>query len=80
MYVCIYLFILERGEGKEKEMQRNFKVQENHWSFASHTPPTRDLADNPGMCPDWEWNWTSDFSISRMIPNPLSHTSQGQIT
>ena len=19
-------------------------------------PPIRDLAHNPGMCPDWEWN------------------------
>ena len=23
---------------------------------ASHAPPTGDLAHNPGMCPDWEWN------------------------
>ena len=23
---------------------------------ASHTPPTGDLAHNPGMCPDWESN------------------------
>ena len=23
---------------------------------ASHTPPTGDLACNPGMCPDREWN------------------------
>ena len=21
------------------------------------TPPTRDLAHKPGMCPDWESNW-----------------------
>ena len=20
-------------------------------------PPTRDLAHNPGMCPDWKMNW-----------------------
>ena len=24
--------------------------------FASHAPPTRDLACNPGMCSDWELN------------------------
>ena len=24
--------------------------------IASHTPPTGDLAHNPGMCPDWESN------------------------
>ena len=23
---------------------------------ARHTPPTRDLAHNPGTCPDWESN------------------------
>ena len=23
---------------------------------ASHSPPTGDLACNPGMCLDWEWN------------------------
>ena len=25
---------------------------------ASQVPPTRDLARNPGMCPDWESNRT----------------------
>ena len=24
---------------------------------ASHRPPTRDVAHNPGVCPDWESNW-----------------------
>ena len=44
----IYLF-LERGEGREKRRERNINV----W-FASHVPPTGDLARNPGMCPDWD--------------------------
>ena len=53
-YVFIHLFIffffkilftfLERGE------------REKHRLVASHTPPTRDLAYTPGMCPDWESN------------------------
>ena len=30
---------------------------EIHQSLASLTPPTGDLAHNPGMCPDWESNW-----------------------
>ena len=46
-----YLLILERGE-----KERNIYVQETHRSVASHTPPTRDLAHNPGMCPDQESN------------------------
>ena len=47
----IYLFILEReGREGEKEGGKHQNV------VASHTPPTGDLAYNPGMCPDWEWN------------------------
>ena len=60
IYIClllflkilfIYLYFLERGKGKEEEREKNISV------FASHAPPTRDLAHNPGMCPDWELNW-----------------------
>ena len=46
----IYL-LLDRGERREKERERNINL----------LPPihalTRDLAHNPGMCPDWESNW-----------------------
>ena len=49
----IYLF-LERWEGKEKERERNTDVLEKHWLVASQTPPTRDVAHNWGICPDWE--------------------------
>ena len=62
----IYLF-LERGEGREKERERNFSVQEKQCPLvASHMPPTGDLAHNPGMCPDWEsnqWPFGSQASI-----------------
>ena len=46
----IYLF-LERGREGEREGEKHQCV------VASHTPPTGDLAHNPGMCPDWELNW-----------------------
>ena len=46
---CIYLF-LERGKGREEERERNISV------WLPLTPPTGDLANNPGMCPDWELN------------------------
>ena len=39
-----------------RERQPNMDVRETHWSVASRTPPTGDLACNPGMCPDWESN------------------------
>ena len=55
----LYLFIkdsidlfLERGEGREKERERNINV----W-LPLNIPPTGDLARNPGMCPDWEMSW-----------------------
>ena len=44
-----YLF-LEKGEGKEKERERNITV------WLPLTPPTRDVVCNPGLCPDWELN------------------------
>ena len=47
---------LERGEGREKERERNISMQEIHLLVASHAPPNGDLACNPGMCPDWESN------------------------
>ena len=45
----IYLF-LDRREGEGKERERNISV------WLPLTPPNRDLARNPGMCPDWESN------------------------
>ena len=49
----IYVF-LEKGEGREKERERNINMQEEHQTVASCTPPARDLAHNLGRCPDQE--------------------------
>ena len=46
----IYL-LLDRGEAREKEWERNINV----W-LPLVRPPSRDLAHNPGMCPHWESN------------------------
>ena len=40
----------ERGMEGEREGEKLQCV------IASHTPPTGDLAHNPGMCPVWELN------------------------
>ena len=64
----MYLF-LERGEGREKEGERNINV------VAFHVAPTGDPACNPGMCPDWESN--QQPFVSQPALNPLSYTSQG---
>ena len=48
----IYVFIFrERGREGEREGEKHQCV------LASHTPPTEDLAHNPGMCLNWELNW-----------------------
>ena len=49
-------FFLQRWEGRQKERERNIDVHEKHQSVASRMLPTRDLAQNPGMCPDQEPN------------------------
>ena len=45
----IYLFIFERGEGKEIERERNDRL-------SLMCTLTGDLAQNLGMCPDQELN------------------------
>ena len=53
IYLFIYfnLFIFrQRGREGEREGEKYQCV------VASHTPPTGDLACNPGMCSEWELN------------------------
>ena len=38
----------------------------------SHVLPTRDLAHNPGMCPDWESNWRP-FGFQASTPSTEPH-------
>ena len=48
-FLRFYLFLERRGREKEREKQQCV--------VASSAPPARDLAYNPGMCPNWESNW-----------------------
>ena len=69
VFFSIYLF-LDRGEGREKERERNINV----W-----LPLTGPLL---GTCPATKacaltGNWTGDPLVGRLALNPLSHTSQG---
>ena len=61
--ILIYLFS-EKGEGKEKEGQKH------HRMVTSHAPPTRDLAHNPGMSPDWESNQLFGSQASSQSTEP----------
>ena len=62
----IFRWRVREGEKEEEKYQ---------CVIASCTPPTGDLALNPGMCPDWESNWRP--LVCRTALNPLSHTRQG---
>ena len=51
-FLRFYLFIFrQRGREGQREEEKYQCV------VASHVPHTGDLAGNPGMWPDWEWNW-----------------------
>ena len=65
-----YLF-LERGEGTEKERR------ETSMCGCLSCAPTWDLTHNPDLCPDWKSNPQS--FRPQVIPQSLSHTSQGSI-
>ena len=65
-----FYFFLERGEGREKERERNIHVWEIHQSVAPRTHLTGDLAHNPGLCPDWESN---QWSFSSKAGQHLIH-------
>ena len=64
--------IFREGKGGRKKGRETLMFERN--TDASHTPPTRDLAHNPDVCPDQELNWQP--FVFRMTFNLLSHTSQ----
>ena len=52
-----YLFTFrERKMEGEREGEKHWCGGDNS-DWLPHTPPTGDLACNPGRCPDWELNW-----------------------
>ena len=66
-FKIFYLFIfLERGEEREKKMEKNTSVREKYQLIASSLPSTRDLAHSTGMCLDW--NQTSNFQFAGLHP------------
>ena len=67
--MVLFIYFLERGEGREKEKEGYVSV----W-----LPPTGDQAHNPDLFPDWE-ELNQQPCGSQPTPNPLSYTSQGGI-
>ena len=46
-----FIYFRQRGREGEREEEKYQCV------VVSHAPTTGHLANNPGMCPDWETNW-----------------------
>ena len=71
----IYLF-LERGEGREKERERNVHVREKHYLVAYLACPQLGTWPATQACA-LNGNRTCDLLVHKSALNPLSHTSQG---
>ena len=70
----LYL-IFDREGGKEKEMERNINVWEEHWSIASRMDPNGTKSTTQACARTG--NWTGDLSLCRIVLHQLSHASQG---
>ena len=68
----IYLFLDRAGRDWEREGEKHQCV------IASLTSPTRDLAQNLGMCPDWEMNWWP-FGVQARTQSTEPHQSGQKI-
>ena len=62
----LFIFREKKGEGKREE-------EKHQCVAASCTPPTGDLACNPGLCPDWESNWQPFGSQAGPQPTEPHH-------
>ena len=67
---------------REKGMEGERKAEKHPCVVASHTPPTGDLAHNPGTCPDWESNrqpFGSQASTQSTEPHQPGQKKSGMI-
>ena len=74
VFKILFIYFLERGEGREKERERIINV----W-LPLPVPLPGDLACKPGTCPHWDSPSLGDSLLCNVELNPLSHTTQGQI-
>ena len=51
-FIFLKILFIFRERAREGEREGG----KHQWVVPSHTPPTEDLACNPGMFPDWESN------------------------
>ena len=70
-FKLLFILFLERGEGREKERERNMNV----WLLLV-CPPLGTWPATQACAPTG--NQTGDPMVHRLALNPLSHTSQGE--
>ena len=73
-----FTYFKRQGKREKKWGEKHQCAREIHGPVASCTPPTGDLAHNPGRCPDREWNW-QPFR-SKAGAQPSETTTQNQFT
>ena len=66
----LFIYFLDRGEGRAKEVERNINV----WLLLAH--PLLGTWPKTPVCA-LTGNRTSDLLVHRLALSPLSHTSQG---
>ena len=71
-FLKIYLFIFREREGRDVR-------EKHHPSAASRMPPTRELAHNPGMCPDWKLNQRPCRPQDNTQPTESHRSGQSQV-
>ena len=76
MWVCFWvlysvLLFLEDFIFKERGREGEREGEKHQCVVTSHMPPTGDLAQNPGMCPDWESNhWPFGSRVDAQSTEP----------
>ena len=70
-FKILFIYFLDRGEGREKERERNINV----W-LPLERPLMRTWLATQTYAPTG--NWTGDPLVRRLVLSPLSHTSPGQ--
>ena len=70
-FICLFVCLFKRGEGKEKEREQNTSVREKQQSAASHKLPARP-SPQP-RCAPWLGMEPATFHFAGRRSNRLSH-------
>ena len=78
LFLKFYYLFLERGEGREKEVEKHVCAGEILMGCLSHAPQLGTWPTTKACA--LTRNRTSEISVCRTMHNPPSHTSQGSFS